>query len=131
MAWLEQLLDSLRKKRDVVAGTLRRLPQLRWYHPQATGLLNGRSVLCERDSTATSVAPTGSTTSAATTVTPTAMSTSAAGHKDDLLPTALGLGLACTSSFLRGKYKGHVVKIQVVVNNQGIPMDGQGWFATT
>eukprot|EP00727_Mastigamoeba_balamuthi_P004705 m51a1_g14232 putative aspartate aminotransferase (420) ;mRNA; r:216057-217844 len=36
--WLEQLLDSLRKKRDVVAGTLRRLPQLRWYHPQATFL---------------------------------------------------------------------------------------------
>eukprot|EP00727_Mastigamoeba_balamuthi_P011251 m51a1_g6749 hypothetical protein (231) ;mRNA; r:3212-17864 len=28
--------------------------------------------------------------------------------------------------FYNGKYKGHVVKIQVVVNNQGIPMDVQG-----
>eukprot|EP00727_Mastigamoeba_balamuthi_P011221 m51a1_g6721 hypothetical protein (77) ;mRNA; r:162616-166632 len=26
-----------------------------------------------------------------------------------------------------GKYKGHVVKIQVVVNNQGIPMNVQGF----
>eukprot|EP00727_Mastigamoeba_balamuthi_P014247 m51a1_g9445 putative purine nucleoside phosphorylase (441) ;mRNA; r:462433-479219 len=29
--------------------------------------------------------------------------------------------------FYNGKYKGHVVKIQVVVNNQGIPMDIQGF----
>eukprot|EP00727_Mastigamoeba_balamuthi_P002279 m51a1_g12048 hypothetical protein (83) ;mRNA; r:1300-4170 len=29
--------------------------------------------------------------------------------------------------FYNGKYKGHVVKIQVVVNNQGIPMDVQGF----
>eukprot|EP00727_Mastigamoeba_balamuthi_P011008 m51a1_g653 hypothetical protein (972) ;mRNA; f:207934-218195 len=31
--------------------------------------------------------------------------------------------------FYNGKYKGHVVKIQVVVNNQGIPMDVQGFIA--
>eukprot|EP00727_Mastigamoeba_balamuthi_P000454 m51a1_g10405 hypothetical protein (67) ;mRNA; f:13528-15230 len=30
--------------------------------------------------------------------------------------------------FYNGKYKGHVVKIQVVVNNQGIPMDVQGLY---
>eukprot|EP00727_Mastigamoeba_balamuthi_P011046 m51a1_g6564 hypothetical protein (95) ;mRNA; f:140567-147856 len=29
--------------------------------------------------------------------------------------------------FYNGKYKGHVVQIQVVVNNQGIPMDVQGF----
>eukprot|EP00727_Mastigamoeba_balamuthi_P010212 m51a1_g5813 hypothetical protein (234) ;mRNA; f:164055-178086 len=29
--------------------------------------------------------------------------------------------------FYNGKYKGHVVKIQVVVNNQGIPMNVQGF----
>eukprot|EP00727_Mastigamoeba_balamuthi_P011690 m51a1_g7143 hypothetical protein (252) ;mRNA; r:306549-313435 len=32
------------------------------------------------------------------------------------------------NKFYNGKYKGHVVKIQVVVNNQGIPMDVQGLF---
>eukprot|EP00727_Mastigamoeba_balamuthi_P000437 m51a1_g10390 hypothetical protein (533) ;mRNA; r:28066-46081 len=30
--------------------------------------------------------------------------------------------------FYNGKYKGHVVKIQVVINNQGIPMDVQGLY---